>query len=69
LIIIWHLLSDRIARYHDLGAGYNTSRIDKTANPATMAARYRIDRRLPGRFQHSVTGSKPARIDIAVKAL
>jgi transposase len=29
LVIIWHLLTDPAARYHDLGAGYHTSRIDK----------------------------------------
>jgi transposase len=29
LVIIWHLLADPAARYHDLGAGYYTSRIDK----------------------------------------
>jgi transposase len=29
LVIIWHLLADRTTRYHDLGAGYNASRIDK----------------------------------------
>jgi transposase len=29
LVIIWHLLTDRTARYHDLGAGYYASRIDK----------------------------------------
>lgn len=29
LIIVWHLLADRTARYCDLGAGYYTSRIDK----------------------------------------
>lgn len=29
LVIIWHLLADRTARYHDLGASYHTSRIDK----------------------------------------
>jgi transposase len=28
LVIIWHLLTDRAARYHNLGAGYYTSRID-----------------------------------------
>jgi transposase len=28
LVIIWHLLADPAARYHDLGAGYHTSRID-----------------------------------------
>src|SRR5690242_11909678 len=27
LVIIWHLLADPAARYHDLGAGYYTSRI------------------------------------------
>jgi transposase len=26
--IIWHLLSDPDARYHDLGAGYHESRIN-----------------------------------------
>jgi len=29
LIIIWHLLADPAARYHDLGAGYWADRIDK----------------------------------------
>jgi transposase len=29
LVIIWHLLSDPAARYHDLGSGYYASRIDK----------------------------------------
>jgi transposase len=29
LVIIWHLLTDRTARYHDLGAGYHASRINK----------------------------------------
>ncbi len=29
LVIVWHLLTDRAARYHDLGAGYYASRIDK----------------------------------------
>jgi transposase len=29
LVIVWHLLADRTTRYHDLGAGYHTSRIDK----------------------------------------
>jgi transposase len=29
LVIIWHLLANPSARYHDLGAGYYTSRIDK----------------------------------------
>jgi transposase len=29
LIIIWHLLRDRTARFRDLGPGYYTARIDK----------------------------------------
>jgi transposase len=29
LVIIWNLLADPAARYHDLGAGYHASRIDK----------------------------------------
>jgi transposase len=29
LVIVWHLLADPAARYHDLGAGYYASRIDK----------------------------------------
>ena len=29
LVIIWHLLADPAARYHDLGAGYYASRTDK----------------------------------------
>jgi transposase len=29
LVIVWHLLSDRAARYHDLGSDYYTSQIDK----------------------------------------
>jgi transposase len=29
LVIIWHLLTNRAARYRDLGAGYYASRIDK----------------------------------------
>ena len=28
LVIIWHLLADRGARYHDLGAAFYTSRLD-----------------------------------------
>ena len=27
-MIIWNLLADLAARYHDLGAGYHASRID-----------------------------------------
>ena len=29
LVIVWHLLTDPAARYHDLGPGYYTSRTDK----------------------------------------
>jgi transposase len=29
LVIVWHLLADPAARYHDLGADYYSSRIDK----------------------------------------
>jgi transposase len=29
LVIVWHLLADRSTRYHDLGASYHASRIDK----------------------------------------
>ena len=29
LIIVWHLLNDPAARYHDLGPSYYTNRIDK----------------------------------------
>jgi transposase len=29
LVIVWHLLADPAARYHDLGAGYWAARIDK----------------------------------------
>ena len=29
LVIVWHLLADRAARFRDLGAGYYASRIDK----------------------------------------
>ena len=35
LVIVWHLLNDPAARYHDLGAGYYASHIDtdrKTRN-------------------------------------
>jgi len=28
-VIIWHLLSDRTARFRDLGSGYYASRTDK----------------------------------------
>jgi len=29
LVIVWHLLTDRAARFHDLGSDYYTSHIDK----------------------------------------
>jgi transposase len=29
LVIVWHLLADPTARFHDLGADYYTNRIDK----------------------------------------
>jgi transposase len=29
LVIVWHLLANRATRYHDLGARYHSSRIDK----------------------------------------
>ena len=29
LVIVWHLLTDRSTRYHDLGASYHASRIDQ----------------------------------------
>ena len=34
LVIIWHLLADPTARYHDLGPEYRTNRIDTGARPA-----------------------------------
>jgi hypothetical protein len=30
LVIVWHLLSDPTARFHDLGPDYHTTRIDTT---------------------------------------
>jgi hypothetical protein len=30
LVIVWHLLSDPTARFHDLGADYHNTRIDTT---------------------------------------
>jgi transposase len=35
LVIVWHLLADPSARYHDLGADYYTSRIDKQRKART----------------------------------
>ena len=37
LVIIWHLLADPAARYHDLGADYYTSRLDKDRRPAATS--------------------------------
>jgi hypothetical protein len=30
LVIVWHLLADPTARFHDLGADYYASRIDQS---------------------------------------
>ncbi|HEV8455478.1 MAG TPA: hypothetical protein VGQ24_11325 [Gemmatimonadales bacterium] len=30
LVIVWHLLADPTARYHDLGADYHATKTDKT---------------------------------------
>jgi hypothetical protein len=38
LTIIWHLLSDPQARYHDLGSGYYESTINKAAANVTSSA-------------------------------
>jgi hypothetical protein len=35
LVIVWHLLADPTARFHDLGADYHASRIDKDRNTRT----------------------------------
>ena len=35
LVIVWHLLVDPAARFHDLGAGYHTSRIDNDRKTRT----------------------------------
>ena len=35
LVIVWHLLADRTARYQDLGPGYYASRIDKNRKTRT----------------------------------
>jgi transposase len=35
LVIVWHLLADPTARYHDLGPDYYTSRIDKQRKART----------------------------------
>jgi Transposase IS116/IS110/IS902 family len=38
LVIVWHLLSDPDARFHDLGPGYYDARIDPNAASATTSA-------------------------------
>ena len=54
LVIVWHLLADPAARFHDLGSGYYASRIDKDKKdpqprPATRSARLHRHPR-PGRL-------------------
>jgi len=34
-VIVWHLLADPTARFHDLGADFYTSRIDTTRKTRT----------------------------------
>jgi hypothetical protein len=36
LVIIWNLLSDPTARFHDLGSDYHTRHIDNQRRPATL---------------------------------
>jgi transposase len=38
LVIVYHLLSDPTAQFHDLGADYFTTRIDKTRRARSLAA-------------------------------
>jgi Transposase IS116/IS110/IS902 family len=38
LVIIWHLLASRTARFRELGAGYYASRTDKDKKPAATSA-------------------------------
>jgi hypothetical protein len=38
LVIVWHLLSDPTARFHDLGAGFYDTRIGPSASSATTSA-------------------------------
>ena len=35
LVIVWHLLADPTARFHDLGADYHSRRIDKDRKTRT----------------------------------
>src|SRR6266511_587867 len=50
LVIVWHLLADPAARYHDLGAGYYASRIDPapTTTSRNTGAGFAGCCRLPG---------------------
>jgi transposase len=36
LVIVWHLLADPTARYHDLGADYHTRRVDTARKTRTL---------------------------------
>jgi transposase len=36
LVVVWHLLADPTARFHDLGADYHTSRIDKARKTRSL---------------------------------
>jgi hypothetical protein len=41
LVIVWHLLADPTARFHDLGPGFYTSRIDKNRKTRNHARQLR----------------------------
>jgi transposase len=41
LVIVWHLLADPTARYHDLGSDFYTNRSTPTARPAPTSASFR----------------------------
>ena len=65
LVIVWHLLADRAARYHDLGPGYYTSRIDKdrkTRNHIRQleALGYTVTLTPPPDHRHTSPGSADA---------
>ena len=64
LVIIWHLLADPTARFHDLGADYHTNRIDterRTRNHIAPTHRHGLPghprtRRLnPNPHRHNIT--------------
>ena len=46
LVIVWHLLADPTARFHDLGSDYHTTRINTNARRATTSPN--SSARLPG---------------------